>query len=90
MMATHGTIYPLTVNFTPEPVPLLALIDNGLRIQGSFIASPQSMKEMLEFCARENVKPAIEKHKLSSDGIQDAAKAVQMGTARYKCVLSKD
>ena len=39
LMATHGCIYPLTVSPTPSEVPLHRMMQNGVRIQGTLVAS---------------------------------------------------
>lgn len=88
-MATHGTIYFLTVDLKPSLVPLLALSDNGLRIQGTFVASRKGVRDMLNFCAERNIHPEIEQYPLNAEGIENAMKAMQNGKVRYKCVFSR-
>lgn len=90
LMATHGTIYPLTVCLDPVPVPLLAMIDNGIRIQGSLTASTESIRQMLEFCAEHQVYPMIELQPMCQAGIEAAFYALQQGQVRYKTVLFKE
>lgn len=89
LVATHGTIYPLTVSLDSVPVPLLAMIDNGIRIQGSLTASTDSMSQMLEFCAEHHVYPMIETQLMDRAGIEKAFHAIQRGQVRYKTVLVK-
>ena len=86
-MATHGTIYCLTVDLRPSLVPLLALSDNGIRIQGSFVASRKGVRDMLSFCAERNLNAEIEQYPLNSLGLQNAMGALQNGQVRYKCVF---
>jgi D-arabinose 1-dehydrogenase-like Zn-dependent alcohol dehydrogenase len=90
LMATHGTIYPLTVSLDSVPVPLLAMIDNGIRIQGSLTASMDGVRQMLEFCAERHVYPMIELQPMGQAGIEAAFHAIQRGQARYKTVLVKE
>ncbi|CAI7630605.1 unnamed protein product [Penicillium glandicola] len=90
LVATHGTIYPLTVSLGLVPVPLLVMIDNGIRIQGSLTASTNSMTQMLEFCAERHVYPMIETELMDKAGIKRAFNGMQGGRVRYKTVLVKD
>jgi D-arabinose 1-dehydrogenase-like Zn-dependent alcohol dehydrogenase len=88
LVVTHGTIYPLTTKLEPTLVPLLALIDNGIRIQGSLTASKTSVCELLRFCTEHNVFPMIESFDFNQSGIQRALGCLQEGAVKYKCVLT--
>ncbi|KXG51323.1 uncharacterized protein PGRI_093350 [Penicillium griseofulvum] len=88
LMATHGTIYPLTVSLTPVSIPMTLMIDNGLRIQGSLVASSHDIREMLHFCAENDLAPVIERFPLSNEGVQEAIEALNTQSIRYKAVLS--
>lgn len=90
LVATHGTIYPLTVSLESVPVPLTALIDNGIRIQGSLTASPQSISNLLEFCATKNVCPTIQTQTMDQIGVENAFRALEQGELRYKAVLERE
>lgn len=90
LVATHGTIYPLTVSLEPVPVPLLAMIDNGIRIQGSLTAPSESISELLEFCAVKNIFPTVQTHPMNPIGVENAFRALKQGKLRYKAVLKRD
>ncbi|KAI9931393.1 hypothetical protein ASPWEDRAFT_736893 [Aspergillus wentii DTO 134E9] len=92
LMATHGTIYPLTVDLAPSSVPILSLTDQGLRIQGSVSASRKQMRQTLEFAAERKIEPEITPFEWSAEGVEQAMKAMKAmeeNTVRYKCVLTK-
>ncbi|KAJ5766034.1 alcohol dehydrogenase, partial [Penicillium nucicola] len=89
LVATRGTIYPLTVSLDSVPVPLLAMIDNGIGIQGSLTASTESLFKMLQFCASNHVNPLVECHSLDQNGVKTAFQALKEGSVRYKTVLEK-
>lgn len=72
LMDTHGTIYPLTVDLHATPIHLLSLVAQGVTIQGSMVASRQSIKELFEFAARKNITPTIMTYPLSPSGIETA------------------
>ncbi|KAF2011990.1 alcohol dehydrogenase [Aaosphaeria arxii CBS 175.79] len=87
LMDTYGSIYPLTVAFEPAPVPMLDLVWKGVRIQGSLVASRQTIKDLLEFAARKDIKPTIVTYPLTIEGISTAMKALRNGAVRYRAVL---
>ena len=87
LMAVHGSIYPLTVAFEPAPVPMLGLVWKGVRIQGSLVASRQSIRSLLDFAARKKVYPTIMKFPLTTEGIEEAMQTLREGKMRYRGVL---
>ncbi|KAJ5709449.1 alcohol dehydrogenase [Penicillium malachiteum] len=90
LVATHGTIYPLTVSLHSVSVPLLAMIDRGIRIQGSLTASTDSIAQMLEFCNENHVYPKIKALSMNREGIERAFQSMKDGQVRYKTILVKD
>ncbi|KAI2685776.1 hypothetical protein DTO013E5_7920 [Penicillium roqueforti] len=89
LVATHGTIYPLTVSLDSVPVPLLAMIDNATSIQGSLTASTEDISSLLEFCAANDIHPMAEGQFLDQTGVEAAFHALKEGSVRYKTVLEK-
>ncbi|KAF9887313.1 hypothetical protein FE257_010308 [Aspergillus nanangensis] len=87
LMATHGTIYPLTVSLDATPVPLLAMLDNGISIQGSLTGSRDSIAKLLGFSAKHGIVPTTECFPLNQSGVQSAFHALTKGGVRYKAVL---
>ena len=63
------------------------MIQSGITIQGSVVASRWVHKEMLEFCARHDIKPMINKFPMTEQGIEDAIKTLNEGKMRYRGVL---
>jgi D-arabinose 1-dehydrogenase-like Zn-dependent alcohol dehydrogenase len=86
-MDTNSTVYPLTVTFEHPQIPILSMNIQGISIQGSFVASRQTIRELLEFASRKNIKPIIEKFPLSTDGIEQAMQKLRDGDIRYRAVL---
>lgn len=86
-MDTHGSIYPLTVAFEPVPIPLLDLVWKGVKIQGSLVASRHSIRTLLDFAARKNIKPTIMTFPLDACGIETAMQQLREGQIRYRAVL---
>jgi D-arabinose 1-dehydrogenase-like Zn-dependent alcohol dehydrogenase len=86
-MAADGTIYPLTISFGADPIPLLPLITHGSRIQGSAGASRGELRKMLQFCVQHDIKPTIQTWPLNVEGVTEAMKTLREGKMRYRGVL---
>ena len=86
-MKAGGTIFPLTVSFDTTPIPLLALVTNGLRIQGSAGSPRSEFKKMLRFVVQHDIKPTIMTWPLNKKGIEDAMTTLREGRMRYRGVL---
>ena len=86
-MGTGGSIYPLTVDATPSGIPLYLMNHNGLKIQGTLVATRQTTIELMEFAAYHNVKPTTMVFPLTKEGIEEAIGKLQKGQIRYRAVL---
>lgn len=86
----NGSIYPLTASMEPTPVPLTLLSMSGIKIQGSLVASRNSIRELLEFVARKNIKPTIMKYPFTTEGVEQAMQELRDGKVRYRAVLVKE
>ena len=86
-MGTGGTIYPLTVDATPSGVRLDLMNHNGLKIQGTLVASRQTMIELMDFAVDHKVAPTTVVFPLTKEGIEEAAEKLQKGQIRYRAVL---
>ncbi|KAL2004735.1 hypothetical protein VTN00DRAFT_3263 [Thermoascus crustaceus] len=87
LVACGGSIYPLTVSFEPSVVPIQPLVANGIRIQGSAVASRGSIRRMLDFVSLHGMRPIIMTWPLNKDGIESAFKVLEEGRMRYRGVL---
>lgn len=90
LMDTHGAIYPLTVAFEASPIPLLDLVWKGVKIQGSLVASRDSMRSLLDFAARNNITPTIMTYPLTVSGLETAMQDLRDGKVRYRAVLVRE
>jgi D-arabinose 1-dehydrogenase-like Zn-dependent alcohol dehydrogenase len=59
----------------------------GYQLIGSGGAHPASLKAMLEFAAKHDIKPTIEKFPLTKQGVIDAMQKLRDGKVRYRGVL---
>ena len=87
VLAPFAKIFPLTISFDSIPVPALPLVIYGFSVIGSGGAHPQSVKAMLRFCAKHDIKPVIEKFPMTKQGIVEAMKKLEDGKVRYRGVL---
>ncbi|KAG5657061.1 hypothetical protein KAF25_011230 [Fusarium avenaceum] len=87
---TDGSIYPLTAALESTPVPLTALSLKGIRVQGSLTSSRDTLRKLLEFAHRKNIKPTIMTYRLNEEGIEQALHDLKDGKVRYRAVLIKE
>ncbi|KAJ5267609.1 Polyketide synthase enoylreductase [Penicillium angulare] len=87
LMDVHGSIYPLTVDFAPSPVPMLQMNMKGLRIQGSLVASRKTLRSLLQFAADKKIVPTTMKFSLNKEGVEEAMETLRQGKMRYRGVL---
>ncbi|KAJ5641661.1 hypothetical protein N7490_005661 [Penicillium lividum] len=87
LMHIHGSIYPLTVDFAPSPVPLLAMNIKGIRIQGSLVASRHSLRSLMQFAAAKKIVPTTMTFPLNREGVEEAMETLRQGKMRYRGVL---
>lgn len=90
LMDTHGSIYPLTVAFETSPIPLLQFAFKGVRVQGSLVAARHSIRTLLEFAARKDIRPTVMTFPMNVAGIEDAMQTLREGKMRYRGVLVKE
>jgi len=65
----------------------MPLISNGLRVQGSVIASRYIHNRMLQFAALHGIKPMTQEFPMTVEGITKAMKTLSEGGMRYRGVL---
>ncbi|UKZ58726.1 uncharacterized protein TrAtP1_000051 [Trichoderma atroviride] len=87
LLKPQAMILPLTVHFGNFTMPHFPMIGNGLRIQGTVIASRLELKRMLDFASRHNIRPVTMLFPLNKVGIEDSMKTLSDGKMRYRGVL---
>ncbi|KAI8329846.1 chaperonin 10-like protein [Chlamydoabsidia padenii] len=70
---------------TLDGIPPFALLMKQIQLSGSIIGSPRQVEEMLEFAAEHNVRPWLNKYKMTD--IAEAIQAFRDGKPRYRIVL---
>ncbi|KAF7315781.1 NAD(P)-dependent alcohol dehydrogenase protein [Mycena indigotica] len=87
IMKCKGVIYPLCVDSSNLVFPMMAVLMSGLTIQGSTVANRSIQHRMLEFAARHEIKPLIERFPLTKNGVEDGMQKLREGKVRYRAVL---
>ncbi|RYP04854.1 hypothetical protein DL764_004177 [Monosporascus ibericus] len=90
LLARQATIIPLTIQRTPLVVPFMPFILPGHRIVASIEASRQNHIAMLQFAARNNIQPWVEKFPMNSEGLKGAFRKLETGEMRFRGVLVKE
>jgi len=85
-MKTRGKI--IIMGFADMAFNPTDLVVHELTIQGSFVGSRSTMREMLDFAQTHNLKPLVEKMPMSK--INEAIDRIRRNEARYRIVLSND
>lgn len=85
LLKTDGTM--VNVGASPEPMELnvFTLISGRRSYAGSLIGGIKETQEMLDFCAKHNIAPLIEK--ISADEIDSAWDRVVNSDVRYRFVI---
>ena len=86
-MTPDGAIHLLTVSDEAPPLPVMSLVPNGIRVQGSAVASRIAIRRMLRFASLHGIRPIIMTWPMTSDGINAAFKTLEDGNMRYRGVL---
>jgi D-arabinose 1-dehydrogenase-like Zn-dependent alcohol dehydrogenase len=86
-MRSDSIIIPLSVSSGNLEIPYMTLLQKGIRIQGSIVASRAIHRRMLEFAALHGIKPTVMKFPMTVDGITDAMQTLADGKMRYRGVL---
>lgn len=87
VMAPEATIHPLSVDDGDFSIPYMGLLQSGLRVQGSLVASRYVHQRMLEFAAHHKIEPIIQKFPMTVEGITEALDKLSKGEMRYRGVL---
>lgn len=80
-----GRLHFLGVQAVPAELHLMPLMFAQLSLSSSLVGSPQTLADMLEFCARHDIKPVTEHFPFAK--INEALAHLESGKARYRIVL---
>ncbi len=72
LLAPGAVVYPLTLEGSTTQIPAKDIILKSLRVQGRVIATKKVQVEMLEWTAREGIRPATKMFGLDAAGLEHA------------------
>jgi alcohol/geraniol dehydrogenase (NADP+) len=87
-LAPKGRLHLVGAVLEPIPVAAFTLLAGQKAISGSPLGSPATTAMMLDFCARHDIAPTIEKFAMSR--VNEALEHLRAGKARYRIVLEND
>ena len=83
----RGRLHMLGAVTEPLDLNLIPMMFSQLSVSSSPVRSPATIRKMLNFAARHDVKPVTEHFRF--DQVNDAMEHLHSGKARYRIVLSK-
>jgi len=87
LMASFGTIYPVTVDLGDISFPALPALLKSLAFRPCAHGSRLMMLQMLKFAVRHDIKAKIERLPLNEDGLVAAQERLLKGGVKYKVVM---
>lgn len=86
-LKNRGRLHLVGATLEPLDLQLFPMLLGQRSVSSSPVGSPANIARMLEFAARHNIKPIIEKFRF--DQVNDALAHLRSGQARYRIVLGK-
>lgn len=87
LLGRRARIVLMSIQLEPLNMPYMPFILPGHQIIASTEASKRSHVDMLEFAARNKIKPFVEKFPMTEAGLQEAFARLENGQMRYRGVL---
>lgn len=87
-LGPKGRLHVVGAVLEPIPVAAMSLIMAEREVSGSPTGSPTAIATMLDFAARRQVAPQVERFPMSR--VNDALEHLKAGKARYRIVLDAD
>lgn len=86
-LARRATIVLMSIQADPLEIPYMPFILPGHRLIASTEASARNHIDMIEFAARHQIKPWVEKFPMTEDGVKQAFNKLEHGRMRFRGVL---
>lgn len=83
----RGRLHFVGATLEPLDIGAFSLIGSQRSVSGSPVGSPATIAQMLEFAARHNIQPVVEKFPMEK--VNDALEHLRNGKARYRVVLTR-
>lgn len=86
VLAPKATVLPLSLGEGTMEHPYMQMLVQGNQIGGSVIAPRHIHRRMMEFAARNGVKPTVETVEMSEKGLNEAIERLKKNDVRYRFV----
>lgn len=87
-LAPNGQLHTVGVPLEPMSIPAISLIGGAKSVTGSSTGSPSTLRLLMKFAARKQIRPQVEVYPMSK--INEAIERLHSGQARYRIVLKAD
>lgn len=84
-LSPRGRLHLVGAVLEPMGIPAFGLIGGQKSVSGSPVGSPATIADMLDFCARHDIAPKVER--FAMDQVNDAIEHLRNGKPRYRIVL---
>jgi uncharacterized zinc-type alcohol dehydrogenase-like protein len=88
LLAPKGRLHFVGAPLEPLNLQALSMIPKQLSVSGSPVGSPTTIKRMLAFAKKHDIKPIVETYPFSE--VNQAIERLNAGDVRYRVVLSHD
>ena len=88
LLAPKGRLHVVGAVLEPMSIPAFSLIPGQKQLSGSPLGSPATIALMLDFCARHQIAPIVERFPMSQ--VNAAIAHLAAGKARFRIVLDAD
>ena len=85
VLRPKGRLHVVGAVMEPIAVPVLPMLLGQKSVSGSPVGSPESIRKMLDFAARNDIEPVVEKYAMAK--VNDAMEKFRSGKLRYRLVL---
>lgn len=86
-LKTRGRLHLVGATLEPLDLQIFPMLMGQRSVSSSPVGSPANIARMLDFAARHDIKPVIEKFRF--DQVNDALTRLRSGQARYRVVLTR-
>ncbi len=87
-LAPQGRLHFVGAVLEPIPVSVFSLLGGQRCLSASPLGSPATVADMLDFCARHEIRPLVESYPMHE--VNEALAHLHTGSPRYRIVLHRD
>jgi alcohol/geraniol dehydrogenase (NADP+) len=87
LLSPRGRLHVVGAVLEPMGVPVFSLMGGQKSVSSSPVGSPQTIRQMLDFCARHDIRPQVETFAFAE--VNAALDHLRSGKARYRVVMTR-